>query len=283
MITIEQLRYVWLRTEDLARSTGFARHVLGLELVSQTDRIAHFRSDYRDPSLIYTTDPPANAIGLELRDQDSLDVAEQILLEAGYALSHGTDGECSDRKVKSFIAIESTGGPRIELVVRPLTSGWRYFPSRDAGVTGLAAVALRSPQPQIDLRLWTKLLDGTISDRVGDAVYIGFDEVHHRLALHPADRSGILAVEFAVEGMDQLMQNWYFLGNSQVKIAHGPGRRPTSDQVFVTFHGPDDVLYSFVAEGSRIADRRGHRPRQFVKAPLSFCCWGSESRIAEFT
>jgi catechol 2,3-dioxygenase-like lactoylglutathione lyase family enzyme len=49
-----------------------------------------------------------------------------------------------------------------------------------------------------------------------------------------------------------------------------------------TFHGPDDVLYSFVAEGSQIADRHAHRSRQFVKAPLSFCCWGSESQIVEF-
>jgi 2,3-dihydroxy-p-cumate/2,3-dihydroxybenzoate 3,4-dioxygenase len=100
--------------------------------------------------------------------------------------------------------------------------------------------------------------------------------------VHPAEQPGILAVEFAVESLDQLMQNWYFLGNSQVKIAHGPGRRPTSDQLFVTFHGPDDVLYSFVAEGSQIADRHAHRSRQFVKAPLSFCCWGSESQIVEF-
>ena len=282
MVTIEQLRYVWLRTGNLKRSIAFARHVLGLELVDQTERIAHFRSDYRDPSLIYTTDAGTDAIGLEVRDENALQAAEQALREAGYALAQRTAEDCADRKVKSLLAVESAGGLRIELVVRPQTSGWRYFPSRDAGVTGLAAVALRSPDPEADLRLWTTLLDATVSDRVGDAAYIGFDEAHHRVALHPADRRGILAVELAVEGMDQLMQNWYFLGSSQIKVAHGPGRRPTSEQMFVTFHGPDDVLYSFVAEGSRIADRRMHRPRQFAKAPLSYCCWGSESQIAEF-
>jgi 2,3-dihydroxy-p-cumate/2,3-dihydroxybenzoate 3,4-dioxygenase len=282
MIAIEQLRYVRLGTRDLAASVNFARQVLGLELVRQTDRMAHLRSDHRDPSLTYTTDAHGHALALELRDIESLDAAEKVLTEAGYAVERGTAEQCSERKVTAFIAIDDQRGPQIELVVRPLTSGWRYFPSRDAGVTGLAAVALRSSRPEADLRLWTKLLDGTISDRVGDAAYIGFDEVHHRVAVHPAEQSGLLAVEFAVESVDQLMQNWYFLGNSQVKIAHGPGRRPTSGQLFVTFYGPDDVLYSFVAEGSRIADRRAHRSRQFAKSPLSFCCWGSESQVVEF-
>ena len=282
MIAIERLRYVRLGTRDLATSVNFAQQVLGLELVSHTDRIAYFRSDFRDPSLTFTTDVQGHAVALELRDIESLDTAAKVLIEAGYVVERGTADQCAERKVKAFIAINNQSGPQIEIVVRPLTSGWRYFPSRDAGVTGLAAVALRSSRPEIDLRLWTKLFDGTISDRVGDAAYIGFDEVHHRVAVHPAEQPGILAVEFAVESLDQLMQNWYFLGNSQVKIAHGPGRRPTSDQLFVTFHGPDDVLYSFVAEGSQIADRHAHRSRQFVKAPLSFCCWGSESQIVEF-
>lgn len=282
MVTIEQLRYVRLHTKDLAHSAGFARRVLGLEPAGQTERVAYFRSDYRDPSLVYTTEAGADAIGLELRDYDALNASEQALREAGYKVANGSAEECAERKVKAFIAIGEPG-PRIELVVRPQTSGWRYFPSRDAGVTELAAVALRSAEPKSDIRLWTKVLDGTVSDRVGDAAYVGLDDAHHRLALHPAAQSGILAVEFAVEGVDQLMQNWYFLGSSQIRIAHGPGRRPTSDQMFVTFHGPDEVLYSFVAEGARIADRRARRPRQFSKAPLSFCCWGSESQIAEFT
>src|SRR6516164_8148217 len=107
MVTIEQLRYVWLRTGNLKRSIAFARHVLGLELVDQTERIAHFRSDYRDPSLIYTTDAGTDAIGLEVRDENALQAAEQALREAGYALAQRTAEDCADRKVKSLLAVES--------------------------------------------------------------------------------------------------------------------------------------------------------------------------------
>jgi len=173
-------------------------------------------------------------------------------------------------------------GNLFELVVRPETSGWRYFPARDAGVTGLAAVALRTTANGADEALWTTLFNGRVSDWVGDAAFIRFDDAHHRLALHPSARAGVLAIEYAVEGLNQVMQASYFLQTAQVKIVHGPGRRPSSDQIFLTFAGPDDMLFSYVAEGARIADESAHRPRQFPRKRESFCAWGSESTVPEF-
>jgi len=282
MINVEQLRYVRLGTRDLPGAVNFAQQILGLELVGRTEEIAYLRSDYRDHTLVYVADSSHRAVAVEARDVAAIDAAERALSQAGHAVERGTPSLCAERKVKDFLAFHDRSGNRVEIVVRPLTSGWRYFGARDAGITGLSAVALRSTHSGDDERLWTTIFNGEVRDWVGDAAYVGFDDAHHRLAIHPSDRPGILAVEFAVESVDQLMQNWYFLANAQVRIAHGPGRRPTSGQLFVTFHGPDDVLYSFVAEGTRIADRAAHRARQFAKAPLSFCAWGSESDIPEF-
>ena len=78
------------------------------------------------------------------------------------------------------------------------------------------------------------------------------------------------------------MQNNYFLQSVQVKIVHGPGRRPTSNQMFLTFAGPDETLFSFVTEGEDIADEATHRPRQFPRSRSSFCAWGSDSDVPEF-
>ena len=78
------------------------------------------------------------------------------------------------------------------------------------------------------------------------------------------------------------MQNTYFLRSAQVKCVDGPGRRPTSGQLFVTFAGPDAVLFSFVAEGDKIAAGSSRRPRQFAKTRNSFCAWGSECEVPEF-
>ena len=281
MITIEQLRYVRLGTQDLAASTHFAQGILGLELVEETDAQTAFRSDYRDHTLVFTTDDPGHTIGLEVRDQVALKHATDTLAQSGYNLMSGTPEQSARRKVKSFISFRADDHLTVDLVVRPLYSGWRYFPSRDAGITGLEAVAIRTGSISKSEELWTNVLSGKVSDRVGDAAYIRFDDRHHRVALHPSLSSGIIAVEFAVEDIDLLMQNSYFLEDQQVRIMHGPGRRPTSDQMFLTFKGPDDVLFSFVCEGSQI-DETSHRARQFPHRPQSFCAWGSRSSIPEF-
>lgn len=281
-IAIEQLRYVRLGTRDLPAAVDFAQRILGLQLIDKTEDSAHFRSDFRDHTLVYVAgDPAEQAVAFEVRTPEVLARAAAALEEAGYRVTRGDATGAATRRVKHYASFIDAGGNVIELVVRPLNSGWRYFPSRDAGVTGLEAVALRSRATTADEAMWTTLFNGRVSDWIGDAAYIRFDRAHHRLALHPASRAGVLAVEYAVEGVNQLMQSHYFLQQAQVKVVHGPGRRPTSGQMFLTFAGPDGVLYSYVAEGDAI-DETIHRPRQFPFRPLSFCAWGSDSECPEF-
>jgi 2,3-dihydroxy-p-cumate/2,3-dihydroxybenzoate 3,4-dioxygenase len=281
---IEQLRYVRLGTRDLSGAVDFAQRILGLQLVEKTDEQAAFRSDSRDHTLVFVAgDPTLQSVGFELRDADALAIAMRDLAAAGFAVAAGNADDAARRKVRQLAFVTDASGNVFELVTRPLHSGWRYFPSRDAGVLGLQAVAMRTTAVQSDEALWTRVFNGRVSDWVGDAPFIRFDDAHHRLALYPSSQKGVLAVEFAVESVDLLMQNSYFLQSAQVRIVHGPGRRPTSDQLFLTFVGPDDVLFSFVAEGNRISDETKYRPRQFSREASSFCSWGSVSDIAEFS
>jgi len=282
MIAIEQLRYVRLGTRDLPAAVDFAQRILGLQLIDRTEDTARFRSDFRDHTLVYVNgDPAEQAVAFEVRTPEVLERAVTALKQAGYRVTRGDADGAAARRVKTYASFTDNSGNTIELVVRPLNSGWRYFPARDAGVTGLEAVALRNRADGADEALWTTLFNGRVSDWVGDAAYIRFDRAHHRLALHPSQRAGVFAVEYAVESVNQLMQSHYFLQAAQVRVVHGPGRRPTSNQMFLTFAGPDGVLYSYVAEGDAI-DETSHRPRQFPFRPLSFCAWGSESELPEF-
>ena len=283
MAVVEQLRYVRLGTRDLAHAINFARRILGLQLVEEGDGAASFRSDFRDHTLVYFDgDPAEQAVGFEVYGEAGLAAAVTALSDHGIAAVRGDAAACAKRKVRAMASFHDPAGNVIELVVRPLNSGWRYFASRDAGVTGLAGVALRAPAPETCEQLWTGRLGARVSDRVGESTYLRLDEAHHRLAYLTSVRPGVLAIEYGVENVDLLMQNSYFLQGAQVRIVHGPGRRPASGQLFLTFAGPDGVLYSFVAEGVRIEDETKHRPRQFPPAALSFCSWGSESDVAEF-
>lgn len=282
MIAIEALRYVRLGTPDLAAAADFAQRILGLEPVDKTDDQVFFRSDYRDHTLVYFRDSkPSCAVALEVRDPETLAAAAAALKAEGYTVTHGSPDAAERRKVKQFVSFADASGNVFELVVRPRQSGWRYFPSRDAGIVGLEDVALRSTANGADEKLWTRIFNGRVSDWVGEAPYIRFDAAHHRLAFHPSTGNGVLAIEYAVEDVDLLMQSSYFLRLAQVRVVDGPGRRPFSNQLFLTFVGPDGVLFSYVAEGSRIAEEAAHRPRQFAKKRLSFCAWGSDCDIPE--
>lgn len=278
---IEQLRYVRLVTEDIGQAATFAQNVLGLEPVDRTERIATFRSDFRDHTLVFTKGIESRqSLGLEVRFPADLDDLRSRLAGIGIAAQPGTAEECESRKAKAMLWFRDFSGNRLELVVRPMNSGWRYFASRDAGITGLEDVILRSTNVEKDMSIWCGVFGAKVSDWAGEAVYLRFDGAHHRIALFPAERPGILAVEYAVENVNLLMRNYYVLQNLQIGILHGPGRRPASEQLFLTFAGPGDVLFSFVSEGSPFDENR--IPRQFPAGKEGLCGWGSECKIPEF-
>jgi 2,3-dihydroxy-p-cumate/2,3-dihydroxybenzoate 3,4-dioxygenase len=280
---LEQLRYVRLPADDIPRAADFAKRVLGVELIDQTEDLATFRSDFRDYTLAFVKGGNAvQSVGLEARYPKDLDAALEDLHRRGVPAGRGSERDCALCKVKDMVWFDDFSGNRFELVVRPLNSGWRFFPSRDSGVTGLADVILRSTAIDKDLSIWTEVLGAQVSDWAGDAAYLRFDSAHHRIALFPAARPGILTVEYDVESVNLLMRNHYMLRDMQVATLHGPGRRPTSEQLFLTFAGPvDGVLFSFVAEGTRNVD--GRRPRQFPAGASGLCSWGSECKIEEFS
>jgi 2,3-dihydroxy-p-cumate/2,3-dihydroxybenzoate 3,4-dioxygenase len=281
MVALEQLRYVRLVADDLGQAADFAQRVLALEPIDRTRELATFRSDARDHTLAFGTGAHAvQSLGLEVRYPTDLDVALEGLGRFELSAGRGSAEDCALRKVKDMVWFVDFSGNRIELVVRPLNSGWRYFPSRDAGIRGLADVIVRSVDVEKDLSIWCGVFGAEVSDWAGDATYLRFDDAHHRIVLFPAARPGILSVEYAVEDVNLLMRNYYVLRDLQVAVVHGPGRRPASGQLFLTFAGPDGVHFSFVAEGAVDAQRR--RPRQFPAGPTGLCGWGSECKIGEF-
>jgi 2,3-dihydroxy-p-cumate/2,3-dihydroxybenzoate 3,4-dioxygenase len=196
----------------------------------------------------------------------------------------GTRDECEARYVDEFIRFQDLTGNTIEIVVRPFASGWRYFPSRDAGITGFSHIGLRSSDPRRDEMFWTEVLGAPVSDRIGDAPLLRIDAVHHKIALFPSTHAGVQHVNHQVESIDDLMRSWYWLQEQRVPIVFGPGRHPTSGARFLYFAGPDDMVYEY-STGVRLIspeEEATYRPRQFPFEPRGFCMWGSKPQIVEF-
>lgn len=282
-IAIEQLRYVVLGCRDLEPAARFASTELGMQPVLEYPTETAWRVDDRQYSLVLARGDARqlDAVGLELRDDATLQAVTAALAARGIS-AHRDPQLAARRNVRAVAVFTTPGGVRIELVVRPQAQAWRCLPARDTGITGLADVALRCTDVEADQALWAGVFGMRVADWAGDAVYLGFDTAHHRLALHPAASPGVLSVEFEVEGINHVMRQFHRLRATPEAVRHGPGRRPASDQVFVTFAGPDAALFGFVAEGRRVDPAAPPRPRQFAGGADAFCAWGSDCRVPEF-
>lgn len=285
MINLLDIRYVRLGTRQRDQADLFAREMLGLERARQETGASYFRSDSRDHTLVYFDgDPADHTVGFELRTADELDAAAAELSNAGVEVRLGSADECEQRRVRSFIHFRDPTGNKIDLVVGPHHSGRRYFPSRDAGITGFSHVGLCTSDAQRDERFWTQVLGARVSDRIGDAPLLRIDEVHHKVAMFPTTRSGVQHVNHQVESVDDIMRAWYMLQKKGVRIAFGPGRHPTSGARFLYFYGPDGMIFEY-STGVRLItaeEEQTYQPRQFPRGNESFCMWGAVPDIAEF-
>lgn len=274
------LRYIRVGVDDLDAATAFASGVFGLQAADRDETHARFRSDARNYAVCYSRAGDGNAVALTVPRAEDLDELSARL--AAYAPRRLTPDEAAARQVKAGIAVEAPNGVTVELVWRPLTSGWRYHGPRDAGITGFQAVQLACTDIAANEKFWTEGIGLEVSDWAGDAVFLRLDEMHHRVALYPSSKDGILGATWAVEGINNVMQNWYHLQNCQQPVIHGPGRQPTSEAIFVTTRGPGDLLYSYAAETASGPEIAGRGPRQFADAALSHCAWGSPCSAPEF-
>jgi 2,3-dihydroxy-p-cumate/2,3-dihydroxybenzoate 3,4-dioxygenase len=281
-IQFRDLRYVRIAIDDLEAATRYATEVAGLQLYARDGGRSYLRSDARAYSLCYSRAGDTDAVALTVASDDDLDFLASRLRAAGVENRRFAAEECSVRKIKAGLVCLAPNGVTVEFVWRPMTSGERYHGPRDAGITEFQTVSLRCTDIAANERFWIDSLGGAVSDWVGDACYVRIDDLHHRIALYPSDRDGLFGVGFAVESINNVMQNYYWLQARQLPVVHGPGRQPASGLIFVTTRGPRDVLLTFgtgMASGAEI-DRRP--PRQFPGVALSHCAWGSATLVPEF-
>jgi 2,3-dihydroxy-p-cumate/2,3-dihydroxybenzoate 3,4-dioxygenase len=274
---ITSVCYVRLAVSEPNASARFVSDIFGLQRVAGQDGEIAFRSDgrFRTVSLGKNFADGAS-VGIEVWDENALEQISERLRALGFTVKQASADECQSRYVQSALLTEDASGNRIDLVVRPTQSGRRYFPTRDAGIVAFHGVGLRTTASAHDLAFW-KALGAEVSDWVGDIAYLRIDELHHRVALYPSKRNGLLYAAFEVEALDQVMQNSYFMQESQIKIVQGPGREAASRQIFLHVEGPDGLIFSYV-NGMAELGEKPRLARQFPLTATSLCDWGSESK-----
>jgi 2,3-dihydroxy-p-cumate/2,3-dihydroxybenzoate 3,4-dioxygenase len=284
MIELRDIHYTRIGTRDLDTAEHFATQVMGLEKVERTPDRLYLRSDHRHHTLCYFWgDPSEQIIAFDLTSWQALDAAYAYLQAQGVPCGRGSIEEAADRHVQGFIWFLDPTGNCIELLARPHDSARRYFPARDAGVTGFGHVGLCTTEPVRDQAFWLQHFNAMVSDWIGPCPLMRVNPRHHQMALFPSIRKGIQHINYQVQDFDDVMRSYYFLKEKGIKIVFGPGRHATSGAIFVYFEGPDGMVYEYSNSDRKIIENpASYRPRQFPMDPSSFCVWGAKPDIAEF-
>lgn len=283
MIELVDLNYVHLGTRDPESAARWAREIYGLEEVGRGAGRIYLRGDDRDHNLCYFEgDPGDQTVGLAVADDAALEAAARRLEAGGVAVAWGDAEGAARRRCMRHLSFSDPTGNRFDLVVRPFSSGRRFFPSRDAGIHWFNHIGLKTTDAPRDEGFWCGLFNFRTNDWIGEAPLMSFDRVHHRFALFPTDRAGVQHINFQVRETDDIMRSSHFLRERQVRIVFGPGRHATSGARFLYFEGPDGMVFEYSCGVRMIEPDEGWRPRQFPFTPESFCVWGSRPDIPEF-
>jgi 2,3-dihydroxy-p-cumate/2,3-dihydroxybenzoate 3,4-dioxygenase len=284
MIDLRRIRYVRIGTPDLGEAANFATKVLGLEAAGRERGMAYFRSDDRDHTICYVEgDPAQHSIAFEVSESADLQAMAAEIERAGHPVHAGTAAEREARRVLDFIAFKDPTGNEIEIVWRAQAGTRRYFPSRDAGITGFSHIGLHTSDAPRDEKFWTRVFNARPSDWIGDAPLLRINEVHHTIALFPSAHVGVQHINHQVESIDDVMRSWYLLREQRgIRIVFGPGRHVSSGAVFLYFEGLDKMVYEYSCGVRIIDDEATFVPRQLPFTAEAFCAWGSKPDIVEF-
>src|ERR1700682_670438 len=141
--------YIRIAASELHASARFAADIFGLQRVAEKNGEIAFRSDNRFRTLSISNGSShglsdGSSIGIEAWDEAALVEIEKRLTKSGFVASRATTDDCRLRYVQAALLARDGSGNSIDLVGRPTQSGRRYFPSRDAGITELHGVGIRS-------------------------------------------------------------------------------------------------------------------------------------------
>ena len=157
------LRYLRVEVDDLDAAARFASELFGLQVADRTDR-GDVPLDARNYAICFSRPGDGEAVALTVAESADLDRLAERLTAAGHSPRRLDAAAAVARQAKEVLAVAAPNGVMIEIVWRPLASGWRYHGPRDAGIVELQAVSIASTDVAADEAFWTRGLGLTVAD-----------------------------------------------------------------------------------------------------------------------
>lgn len=246
-----QMGYLLIQSERLRDWKRFLYQGIGFHLAAEDEATLAFRIDDHARRVIVQRGVAEDvaAVGLQLREQATVDAVVARLEERGIEVRVGEADEASLRGVERFWRFIGPKRMPIELFVNAsqdteplhmLSSGFV------TGAGGFGHIAITSRLPAKMRRFWQEIFDARLSDTIEaqiagvtlDIAFLRLNERHHSVAIAATRgvqvdpvRTTVQHVSFLAASLDDVASAFRRLKNLGFEMAYEIGQHPNDKEV----------------------------------------------------
>ncbi len=191
-----QIAYLVIESLKLDDWRRFLKQGIGMHLESESDESLAFRMDAHARRLMVQKGNAEDvvAIGLQLRDDETMDIVLHRLSSRNIAVEHISGEQAKQRGANSIVRIRGPKSITLDIFVDATTIGAplnMLASGFTTGDSGMGHVAITSRLPEKMQRFWQEIFDARVSDHVSqalggvmlDVTFLRLNERHHSVAI----------------------------------------------------------------------------------------------------
>ncbi len=191
-----QIAYLVIESMKLDDWRRFLKQGIGMHLESEGDEHLAFRMDAHARRLMVQKGKAEDviAIGLQLRDQATMEIVLERLASRNIAIEHISGKQAEQRGANLIVRIRGPKAITLDIFVDAKTSDASLnmlASGFSTGNSGMGHVAITSRLPEKMQRFWQDIFDARVSDHVSqalggvmlDVTFLRLNERHHSVAI----------------------------------------------------------------------------------------------------
>jgi 2,3-dihydroxy-p-cumate/2,3-dihydroxybenzoate 3,4-dioxygenase len=271
VIRYSKLGYIALNVSDVERSAEFYRDKVCLDLVGEvTPEMASLScsSDYHNVILFKSDKPGLKRIAFELESTKQLELAFELLQQAGVSPVEVDEKERSVLRIEKAFRFKDPNGVTYEFYNRMMQRATPYKPE-PIHILKLDHVVLRVPKLAETIKFFTDVLNFKISDtrhKPNGDLYFAFmrcfpNPYHHSFGISQGDELKMFHIALKVENINDIGTARNRFIHHEIPVIFGPGRHLASSSIFMYFHDPDELTIEYTLGMEEFPEENPREPR----------------------
>ena len=280
-MALSALAYLGVRSDKLDDWSGFAGHLLGMQVLDKGGKSLAFRMDDRQQRLLVSDEPGETLafMGWDVQSRDDLETFAARLEAAGTKVHQATRDLCDRRLVEDLIWFEDPMGNRNELIWGPMIASDPFVPGRPidgfkTGPLGMGHAVLHVQNIDVMLPFYRDLLGFHVSDYGLTPYGLYFFHLngrHHSFAMVGSGQRGFHHFMVEYHNLDDVGQG-YDIAQTTDQVGYTLGRH-TNDWMTSFYANSPSGFFVENGWGGRVIDPETWEPHETFDGP-SF--WGHE-------